>query len=151
TLVSFVSQAARAMAAASTAIVKAAFMSWPSLPIQGSRRWPSSWPPVPPGEAGILSTTLRMLTERTGNPIFHGSLASEKQQTMPRNPRKSVAYYRTSSATNVGPDKDSLPRQQAAVRAYAKHAKLEIVEEFYDAAVRGADAIDQRPGFTALL
>jgi DNA invertase Pin-like site-specific DNA recombinase len=68
-----------------------------------------------------------------------------------RNPRKAVAYYRTSAATNVGEFKDSLPRQQAAVRAYARRAKMEIVEEFYDAAVSGADAVDQRPGFTALL
>ena len=68
-----------------------------------------------------------------------------------RNPRKAVGYYRTSSATNVGADKDSLRRQQEAVRSYAKAAKLEIVAEYYDAAVKGADAIDQRPGFAALL
>src|SRR5215475_6602227 len=92
-----------------------------------------------------------MLTENAEKFIFHGSLLSEKCTAMPRNPRQAFAYYRTSSATNVGPDKDSLPRQQAAVRAYAKRARLEIVEEFYDAAVRGADAIDQRLGFTALL
>jgi DNA invertase Pin-like site-specific DNA recombinase len=70
---------------------------------------------------------------------------------MPRNPRKAVAYYRTSSAANVGDDKDSLRRQQEAVRSYAKKAKIEIVAEFYDAAVRGGDAIDQRPGFKDLL
>jgi DNA invertase Pin-like site-specific DNA recombinase len=70
---------------------------------------------------------------------------------MARDPRKAVAYYRTSSAANVGPDKDSLRRQQEAVRSYAKSARIEVVEEFYDAAVSGADAIDKRPGFTALL
>jgi DNA invertase Pin-like site-specific DNA recombinase len=58
---------------------------------------------------------------------------------------------RTSSATNVGPDKDSLKRQEAAVRSYAKHARIEIVAEFYDPAVSGADPIDRRPGFTELL
>ena len=33
---------------------------------------------------------------------------------------KAIAYYRTSSAANVGSDKDSLARQKAAVTAYAK-------------------------------
>ena len=64
---------------------------------------------------------------------------------------KAVAYFRTSSATNVGPDKDSLKRQRAAVVTFAKSAEYEIVEEFYDAAVSGADAIDERPGEAAML
>jgi DNA invertase Pin-like site-specific DNA recombinase len=64
---------------------------------------------------------------------------------------KAVAYFRTSSATNVGPDKDSLKRQRAAVLTFAKSAGYEIAEEFYDAAVSGADAIDERPGFAAML
>ena len=64
---------------------------------------------------------------------------------------KAVAYFRTSSATNVGPDKDSLKRQRAAVVTFAKSAGYEIAEEFYDAAVSGADAIDERPGFAAML
>ena len=62
-----------------------------------------------------------------------------------------VAYFRTSSAANTGPDKDSERRQRAAVTAYAKAAKLEVVAEFYDAAVSGADPVDSRPGFIALL
>jgi DNA invertase Pin-like site-specific DNA recombinase len=62
-----------------------------------------------------------------------------------------VAYYRTSSAANVGADKDSLARQRAAVAAYAKARGLGIVREFDDAAVSGADPIDRRPGFVALL
>ena len=49
-----------------------------------------------------------------------------------------VAYFRTSSATNVGEDKDSLPRQKDAVAAYAKATGLEIVREFYDAGARGS-------------
>jgi len=64
---------------------------------------------------------------------------------------KAIAYYRTSSATNVGADKDSLKRQKAAVQAYAKAGRIEIVEEFYDAAVRGADPIQDRPGFADML
>jgi len=62
-----------------------------------------------------------------------------------------LAYFRTSSAANVGADKDSLTRQQAAVRGYAKSNNIEIVAEYYDAAVSGADPIDQRPGFADLL
>lgn len=62
-----------------------------------------------------------------------------------------VAYFRTSSATNVGDDKDSLKRQREAVSAYADAHGLEIVQEFYDAAVSGADPIDKRQGFTDLL
>ena len=64
---------------------------------------------------------------------------------------KAVAYFRTSSATNVGDDKDSLRRQREAVRSYAKSAGLVIDQEFYDAAVSGSDPIDTRPGFCELL
>jgi DNA invertase Pin-like site-specific DNA recombinase len=60
-----------------------------------------------------------------------------------------VAYFRTSSAANVAGD--SLPRQQEAVRTYAARHGLEIVAEFYDAAVSGADPVDQRPGFQAMI
>lgn len=62
-----------------------------------------------------------------------------------------VAYYRTSSITNVGPDKDSLLRQQDAVRSYATLHGLEIVGEYYDPGVSGADAVLTREGFSAML
>jgi DNA invertase Pin-like site-specific DNA recombinase len=65
--------------------------------------------------------------------------------------KKAVAYFRTSSATNVGQDKDSLARQEAAVRGYAKRNDIDIVGEYYDAAVSGADPITQREGFALLL
>jgi DNA invertase Pin-like site-specific DNA recombinase len=64
---------------------------------------------------------------------------------------RALAYYRTSSATNVGADKDSLKRQREAVRNYARRNRIEIVEEYYDAAVSGADPIDRRPGFADML
>ena len=64
---------------------------------------------------------------------------------------KAIAYYRTSSATNVGTDKDSLTRQKSAVTAYAKAHGIRILDEFYDAAVSGADPIEDRPGFLAML
>jgi DNA invertase Pin-like site-specific DNA recombinase len=63
--------------------------------------------------------------------------------------QRAVAYFRTSSAANV--DGDSEQRQRAAVLSYASHARLAIVAEFYDAAVSGADPVDARRGFRALL
>jgi DNA invertase Pin-like site-specific DNA recombinase len=63
----------------------------------------------------------------------------------------SVAYFRTSSASNVGEDKDSLKRQRAVVEAFSARQGYEILGDFYDAAVSGADAIEDRPGFAALL
>jgi len=109
--------------------------------------------------------------------------------------RTAVAYYRTSSATNVSQapirqnsggeppflaggssgtglrctdtssvdveasegeshpfsDKDSLIRQQEAVRACAAGMGLHIVHEYYDAAVKGSDRVDERPGFRDML
>lgn len=62
---------------------------------------------------------------------------------------RAIAYLRTSSAANVGGDSDT--RQREAVQAYAQRSGMEIVAEFYDAAVSGADPIDQRDGFTSLL
>jgi DNA invertase Pin-like site-specific DNA recombinase len=64
---------------------------------------------------------------------------------------EAVAYMRTSSATNVGPDKDSDKRQRAAINAFAKADGYVIVGEFYDKAVRGSDPVADRPGFAALL
>ena len=62
-----------------------------------------------------------------------------------------LAYLRTSSAANVGTDKDSEKRQRHAIQGFAKRAGFGIVEEFYDAAVSGADPIESRAGFAALL
>ena len=64
---------------------------------------------------------------------------------------QAVAYLRTSSATNVGPDKDSDKCQRTAIEAFAKARGIELVGEFYDAAVSGADPVHERPGFTAML
>lgn len=62
-----------------------------------------------------------------------------------------VAYLRTSSAANVGADKDSARRQRAAIEGFAKRAGLDVVAEYYDEAVSGADPLEARPGFAALL
>jgi DNA invertase Pin-like site-specific DNA recombinase len=64
---------------------------------------------------------------------------------------RAIAYLRTSSAANVGRDKDSDKRQRAAIAAFAKARGYQIVEEFYDAAVSGADPINEREGFKAML
>ena len=65
--------------------------------------------------------------------------------------KTACAYYRTSSQTNVGSDKDSLKRQQEAVHSYAANNGIEIVREFYDAAVSGADPVDTRDGFGEMM
>jgi DNA invertase Pin-like site-specific DNA recombinase len=64
---------------------------------------------------------------------------------------KAVAYLRTSSAANVGADKDSEKRQRAAIDAFAKAAGFEIVDSYYDEAVSGADHVATRPGFAAMM
>jgi DNA invertase Pin-like site-specific DNA recombinase len=79
---------------------------------------------------------------------------NEKEPKPGKNGRtKAVAYLRTSSAANVGQDKDSDKRQRAAIAAFAKRAKYEIAADdwFYDPAVSGADPIETRPGFNRLL
>jgi DNA invertase Pin-like site-specific DNA recombinase len=58
---------------------------------------------------------------------------------------------RTSSATNVGADKDSEKRQRVAIERFAKASGFALVDWFYDPAVSGADPIESRPGFSALL
>ncbi len=62
---------------------------------------------------------------------------------------KAIAYLRTSSAANVGGDSDV--RQRTAIEAYAAATGVEIVAEFYDAAVSGADHVESRAGFSAML
>ena len=70
---------------------------------------------------------------------------------MAREKRKAVAYIRTSSAANVGPDKDSARRQRAAIAAFARRQGFELVDEFNDEAVSGADAIERMPTLTPFL
>ncbi|MBX5268623.1 recombinase family protein [Rhizobium sp. NLR17b] len=68
-----------------------------------------------------------------------------------RTNRKAVAYLRTSSSANVGADKDSERRQREAIDGFANAAGYEIVDSYYDAAVSGADAVTERPGFSSML
>lgn len=62
-----------------------------------------------------------------------------------------VGYLRTSSATNVGPDKDSGARQRTAIEECARVRGFEIVAWFHDEGVPGSDPIEARPGFRELL
>jgi DNA invertase Pin-like site-specific DNA recombinase len=78
-------------------------------------------------------------------------IALKKQDKVAREVKKAVAYLRTSSATNVGADKDSDKRQRQAIEAFAKAAGYLIVETFYDSAVSGADPVGERSGFAAML
>ncbi|WP_439399851.1 recombinase family protein [Bradyrhizobium sp. PMVTL-01] len=73
--------------------------------------------------------------------------------SMRRNTKRpeAIAYLRTSSAANVGADKDSDRRQRAAIERFANANGYELVGEFYDAVVSGAGPIAERPGFAAML
>jgi predicted site-specific integrase-resolvase len=84
---------------------------------------------------------------------FRGKKYSYGSQTMGKTQKKSTAfaYLRTSSAANIGEDKDSGQRQRAAIEAYAKRAGIEVIGSYYDEAVKGSDAIETRPGFAAML
>lgn len=64
---------------------------------------------------------------------------------------KAFAYIRTSSAANVGEDKDSQKRQVIAIETYAKRSGTTVIGTYTDEAVKGTDPIDTRPGFAAML
>jgi DNA invertase Pin-like site-specific DNA recombinase len=64
---------------------------------------------------------------------------------------RAVAYFRTSSETNAGADKDPLKRQREAVMNFAKATGYDVIAEYTDEGVKGADPVDERPGFAAML
>lgn len=65
--------------------------------------------------------------------------------------KKALAYLRTSLLTNSGVDKDSDDRQRDNINAYASKNAIDVVAEFYDAAVKGPEPVHARPGFAAML
>ena len=67
---------------------------------------------------------------------IHTAMRDKPMTAKPKT--EAVAYIRTSSAANVGADKDSDKRQRAAITAFAKGSGLVLVAEFTDAAVSGA-------------
>jgi len=62
---------------------------------------------------------------------------------------QAVSYLRVSGKGQV--QGDGFPRQRAAIAAFAKGAKLELVEEFRDEGVSGTTELEGRPGLAALL
>jgi DNA invertase Pin-like site-specific DNA recombinase len=64
---------------------------------------------------------------------------------------KAFAYLRTSSAANVGEEKDSQKRQTEAIERFAQRRDFQIIGTFKDDAISGEDDIASRPGFSAML
>ena len=65
--------------------------------------------------------------------------------------REVVGYYRTSSLSNVGSDKDSRKRQRHSVLSFTKSNGMKLVEEFYDEGVSGTLDVMNRPQFLSML
>jgi DNA invertase Pin-like site-specific DNA recombinase len=108
--------------------------------------------PVPQRD-GVAHVFLSVSCRRCGPPSpLAPRTPSRRPGAGPTGRRVEAAgYLRTSSTTNVGDGKDSEARQRKAIESYAKAAGIVIVDWFYDAAVSGADPIEARPGFAALL
>lgn len=64
-----------------------------------------------------------------------------------------VGYLRTSSAANVGSEKDSDKRQRASIERFCKSSGYVFAADdwFYDEAVSGGDALGSRPGWAQLM
>jgi DNA invertase Pin-like site-specific DNA recombinase len=62
---------------------------------------------------------------------------------------QAVSYLRVSGRGQLAGD--GFPRQRAAIAAFCKASKLELVEEFSDGGVSGTTEIEGRPGLAALL
>ena len=63
---------------------------------------------------------------------------------------KCVSYYRTSSSTNTGEEKDSLKRQKSVVHSFCNNNGYEIESEFYET-LRGDGEILSRPKFMEMM
>ena len=63
---------------------------------------------------------------------------------------KCVSYYRTSSSTNTGEEKDSLKRQKFVVSRFCDNNGYKIENEFYDS-LRGDGEILSRPMFAEMM
>ena len=63
---------------------------------------------------------------------------------------KCVSYYRTSSLSNVGEEKDSLKRQKSVVHRYCDNNGYKIESEFYET-LRGDGEILSRPKFMEMM
>lgn len=63
--------------------------------------------------------------------------------------KQAVAYLRVSGKGQAGDDKDGFPRQEKAIRDYAKANNIEIVKIYREPGVSGA--LKDRPALTDLL
>jgi hypothetical protein len=84
---------------------------------------------------------------------FEDGVAHGWQSRLRRWPADSFSalLLRGGDAWNVGSDRDSDKRQRVAIEGFAKRAGFALVGEFSDPGVSGADPIEVRPGFSALL
>jgi DNA invertase Pin-like site-specific DNA recombinase len=104
----------------------------------------------------VMTKTIARITmqplPRCGKPC-----APQSDQTFPCRRSRHLVSLQSHTVTRcekrplVGADKDSEKRQRAAIEAYAKRAGMTVVDWFYDPAVSGADRIEMRPGFKAML
>jgi len=65
--------------------------------------------------------------------------------------QRSISYLRTVRRLTWEPTRTATADSGEAIQAFPRRAGYELVEEFYDAAVSGADPIDTRPGFGDML
>ena len=63
---------------------------------------------------------------------------------------KCVSYFRTSSSTNTGEEKDSLKRQKSVVHRYCDNNGFKIENEFYET-LSGDGEILSRPKFMEMM
>jgi len=64
--------------------------------------------------------------------------------------KKVCGYYRTSSKSSSGDDKDSGKRQKHSVHSFCKSKNWEIVNEFWDKGVSGTLDVLNRPSFSRM-
>ena len=65
--------------------------------------------------------------------------------------KKIVGYYRTSSKSSSGEDKDSGKRQRHSVHTFCKSKGWDVVNEFWDKGVSGTLDVLNRPSFVEML
>lgn len=81
------------------------------------------------------------------------ALAKQKTKASARRSKANtvVMYLRTSSAANVGDEKDAESRRRARCQEHAANRSYIIMQEFKGPAVSGIDPLISRPGFSSLV
>ena len=65
--------------------------------------------------------------------------------------KKIVGYFRTSSKSSTGEDKDSGKRQRHSVHTFCKTKGWDVVEDFWDKGISGTIDVLNRPSFVEML